>query len=116
MHFLIASLAGAGFKALFVNVDLPVLGKRVNEMRNKFRPTDVELPTLIEEGESNIYGSYGTGYGGLFSLVSASWGFVTDMDCEIQRLHGETQSRGCAKPPAYRSISKEVRRTSGPKN
>ena len=52
----------AGFKALFVNVDLPVLGKRVNELRNKFSPTDLEIPTLLEAGESDTIVSHGTGY------------------------------------------------------
>ncbi|EHA25008.1 hypothetical protein ASPNIDRAFT_46010 [Aspergillus niger ATCC 1015] len=39
----------AGYKALFVSVDLPVLGNRLNESRNNFNfPSDMRFPVLAE--------------------------------------------------------------------
>ncbi|KAJ5666116.1 FMN-dependent dehydrogenase family protein [Penicillium maclennaniae] len=42
---------GAGYKALFLSVDAPVLGKRLNEYRNEFRiPEDMEYPDILSSG------------------------------------------------------------------
>ena len=42
----------AGYKALFLSVDVPVLGKRLNEYRNEFRiPNDMEYPNILSSGE-----------------------------------------------------------------
>ncbi|KAJ6108434.1 hypothetical protein N7523_009757 [Penicillium sp. IBT 18751x] len=41
----------AGYKALFLSVDVPVLGKRLNEYRNEFRiPEDMEYPNILSCG------------------------------------------------------------------
>ncbi|OOQ83227.1 Peroxisomal (S)-2-hydroxy-acid oxidase GLO5 [Penicillium brasilianum] len=41
----------AGYKALFLSVDVPVLGKRLNEYRNEFRiPEDMEYPNILSSG------------------------------------------------------------------
>ncbi|KAI9929546.1 hypothetical protein ASPWEDRAFT_111800 [Aspergillus wentii DTO 134E9] len=47
----------AGYKALFLSVDVPVLGKRLNEYRNSFDlPEDMWLPNILcklaDEGDS----------------------------------------------------------------
>jgi isopentenyl diphosphate isomerase/L-lactate dehydrogenase-like FMN-dependent dehydrogenase len=43
--------AEAGYKALFLSVDVPVLGKRLNEYRNEFRiPEDMEYPNILSSG------------------------------------------------------------------
>ena len=50
--------SAAGYTAIFVSVDLPVLGTRPNETRNKFAfPSYVDFPNLkhlSEEGESEV--------------------------------------------------------------
>ncbi|KAJ5172509.1 hypothetical protein N7492_005102 [Penicillium capsulatum] len=41
----------AGYKALFLSVDVPVLGKRLNEYRNEFRiPEDMSYPNILSSG------------------------------------------------------------------
>ncbi|KAJ5673783.1 hypothetical protein N7462_009222 [Penicillium macrosclerotiorum] len=41
----------AGYKALFLSVDVPVLGKRLNEYRNEFRiPDDMAWPNILSYG------------------------------------------------------------------
>ncbi|PIG82805.1 hypothetical protein AARAC_003107 [Aspergillus arachidicola] len=41
----------AGYKALFVPVDVPVLGHRLNEWRNDFRiPPDMSYPNILSNG------------------------------------------------------------------
>ncbi|KAJ5281635.1 hypothetical protein N7478_007007 [Penicillium angulare] len=41
----------AGYKALFLSVDVPVLGKRINEYRNEFRiPEDMAYPNILSSG------------------------------------------------------------------
>ncbi|KAF2169495.1 hypothetical protein M409DRAFT_20709 [Zasmidium cellare ATCC 36951] len=43
----------AGFKAVIVSVDIPVLGLRLSEYRNDFKiPTHVKIPMLKDEGET----------------------------------------------------------------
>lgn len=57
------SSIGAGYKALFVSVDLPVLGNRVSEARMKFSfPSHITFPN-IQEGEGDLMAIYGAGYG-----------------------------------------------------
>ncbi|PLB53176.1 FMN-dependent dehydrogenase family protein [Aspergillus steynii IBT 23096] len=52
----------AGYKALFVSVDLPVLGNRVSEARMKFSfPSHITFPN-IQEGEGDLMAIYGAGY------------------------------------------------------
>ncbi|KAJ5113293.1 hypothetical protein N7456_001827 [Penicillium angulare] len=41
----------AGYKALFLSVDVPVLGKRINEYRHEFRiPEDMAYPNILSSG------------------------------------------------------------------
>ncbi|KAJ5635136.1 uncharacterized protein N7484_008449 [Penicillium longicatenatum] len=41
----------SGYKALFLSVDVPVLGKRLNEYRNEFRiPEDMTYPNILSSG------------------------------------------------------------------
>ncbi|PYH67432.1 alpha-hydroxy acid oxidase [Aspergillus vadensis CBS 113365] len=41
----------AGYKALFLSVDVPVLGKRLNEYRNDYQlPEDLEYPNILSNG------------------------------------------------------------------
>ncbi|KAL7655631.1 hypothetical protein ACMYSQ_007575 [Aspergillus niger] len=56
----------AGYKALFVSVDLPVLGNRLNESRNNFNfPSDMRFPVLAEGiDEMGLKDSYERGYDG----------------------------------------------------
>ncbi|GES57141.1 FMN-dependent dehydrogenase family protein [Aspergillus terreus] len=51
-----------GYKALFVSVDLPVLGNRLNEKRNKFCfPPHVTFPNIQQETD-DVMKHYGAGY------------------------------------------------------
>ncbi|GAT18580.1 FMN-dependent dehydrogenase family protein [Aspergillus luchuensis] len=56
----------AGYKALFVSVDLPVLGNRLNESRNNFNfPRDMRFPVLAEGIEElGLKDTYERGYDG----------------------------------------------------
>ncbi|KAJ3578413.1 hypothetical protein NPX13_g2150 [Xylaria arbuscula] len=48
----------AGFKAIFVSVDTPLLGRRLNEYRNTFTlPEGIEWPNLLSDGKSELSGS-----------------------------------------------------------
>lgn len=41
----------AGYRALFLSVDVPALGRRLNEMRNDFAiPEDLTFPNILSEG------------------------------------------------------------------
>lgn len=49
------SLKAAGYKALFMSVDVPVLGRRLNEMRNDFNlPEDLMFPNILSNGRSEF--------------------------------------------------------------
>ncbi|KIW25898.1 uncharacterized protein PV07_09034 [Cladophialophora immunda] len=46
---------GAGYKALFVSVDVPVLGRRLNEFRNDFTlPKDLSFPNILSTGQNEF--------------------------------------------------------------
>lgn len=48
---LVKRAQAAGFKAIFVSVDTPVLGRRLNEMRNNFTlPEDLAFPNILSSG------------------------------------------------------------------
>ncbi|KAK5059681.1 hypothetical protein LTR84_009564 [Exophiala bonariae] len=52
----------AGFKAIFVSVDVPVLGRRLNEMRNNFTlPEDLTFPNILSSGSSEFSDEGGDG-------------------------------------------------------
>ena len=43
--------SGAGYKALFLSVDVPVLGRRLNEFRNDFTlPDELSFPNILSSG------------------------------------------------------------------
>lgn len=45
----------AGYKAVFVSVDVPVLGRRLNEMRNNFTlPEDLAFPNILSSGNDEF--------------------------------------------------------------
>ncbi|KAL0942688.1 2-hydroxy-acid oxidase [Colletotrichum truncatum] len=47
----------AGYKAIFLSVDTPLLGRRLNEYRNNFSlPEGVEWPNLLSDGKSELSG------------------------------------------------------------
>ena len=51
-------LPAAGYKAIFLSVDTPLLGRRLNEYRNNFRlPDNMEWPNLLSDGKSELSGS-----------------------------------------------------------
>ncbi|KAJ5227158.1 uncharacterized protein N7469_007164 [Penicillium citrinum] len=44
----------AGYKALFLSVDVPVLGKRLNEYRNDYTlPADMQWPNILSSGSDH---------------------------------------------------------------
>ena len=48
---LIQRARAAGYRAFFVSVDVPVLGRRLNEMRNNFTlPNDLAFPNILSSG------------------------------------------------------------------
>ncbi|GKT67932.1 FMN-dependent dehydrogenase family protein [Colletotrichum tofieldiae] len=47
----------SGYKAIFLSVDTPLLGRRLNEYRNNFHlPDGVEWPNLLSDGKSELSG------------------------------------------------------------
>lgn len=51
------AVAAAGYKALFVSVDVPMLGRRLNEYRNSFAlPAEIQLPNLHEKDMPSVMG------------------------------------------------------------
>ncbi|KAI4715893.1 FMN-dependent dehydrogenase [Aureobasidium sp. EXF-10727] len=47
----------SGYKAVFVSVDVPVLGRRLNEMRNNFiLPEEMEFPNILSNGKDEFSG------------------------------------------------------------
>lgn len=48
---IVFSFSEAGYKALFLSVDVPVLGKRLNEYRNEYTiPEDMSWPNILSHG------------------------------------------------------------------
>jgi (S)-2-hydroxy-acid oxidase len=51
------SLQASGYKAVFLSVDTPLLGRRLNEYRNNFvLPDDMNWPNLLSDGKSELSG------------------------------------------------------------
>lgn len=49
------SFAGAGYRALFLSVDVPVLGRRLGEMRSNFTlPKGMSFPNLLSKGQDEF--------------------------------------------------------------
>ena len=47
--------ADVGYKALFLSVDVPVLGRRLGEMQNKFKlPTHLSFPNIVSTGHDEF--------------------------------------------------------------
>lgn len=50
-------LRAANYKATFVSVDVPVLGCRLNEMRNSFTlPEEMQFPEFLSNGRKEFSG------------------------------------------------------------
>lgn len=48
-------IIAAGYRAIFVSVDVPVLGRRLNEMRNDFSlPEDLTFPNILSTGNEEF--------------------------------------------------------------
>jgi len=62
----------ASYKAIFVSVDVPVLGRRLNEMRNSFTlPEDMQFPNLLSNGRKEFSGdNVATAFGKKLSSVA----------------------------------------------
>jgi (S)-2-hydroxy-acid oxidase len=44
-------MTAAGYQALFLSVDVPVLGRRLNEYRNDFTlPPELDFPNILSSG------------------------------------------------------------------
>jgi (S)-2-hydroxy-acid oxidase len=53
--FNLTKLTEAGYKALFLSVDVPVLGRRLNEMRNNFTlPEHLTFPNILSGGSEEF--------------------------------------------------------------
>lgn len=47
----LANQSAAGYKAMFISVDTPCLGRRLNEFRNNFTlPDDLAFPNILSSG------------------------------------------------------------------
>lgn len=57
---------------MFVSVDVPVLGRRLNEMRNNFiLPEEMEFPNILSNGKAEFSGdNEATAYGKDFRVRS----------------------------------------------
>ncbi|KAI0435754.1 hypothetical protein F4803DRAFT_286060 [Xylaria telfairii] len=50
----------AGYKAIFLSVDIPILGRRLNEYRNNFAlPEGMAWPNLLSDGKAELGGQQG---------------------------------------------------------
>ncbi|KAK0370826.1 hypothetical protein CLIM01_11806 [Colletotrichum limetticola] len=55
---MLRSLIASGYKAIFLSVDTPLLGRRLNEYRNNFcLPDGIEWPNLLSDGKSELSGN-----------------------------------------------------------
>ncbi|PIA88906.1 Hydroxyacid oxidase 1 [Cercospora beticola] len=56
-HQMIRRAEEAGYKAILVSVDTPLLGRRLNEHRNEFTlPEDMGWPNLLSDGKKELTG------------------------------------------------------------
>lgn len=47
--------SAAGYKAIFISVDVPVLGRRLNEFRNNFTlPEHLGFPNILSSGHEEF--------------------------------------------------------------
>lgn len=54
---MLINLTASGYKAIFLSVDTPLLGRRLNEYRNNFcLPDGIEWPNLLSDGKSELSG------------------------------------------------------------
>lgn len=57
MNVLMKCPTEAGYKAILVSVDTPLLGRRLNEHRNEFTlPEDMGWPNLLSDGKKELTG------------------------------------------------------------
>lgn len=70
-YILTLECKAAGYKAIFVSVDVPVLGRRLNEMRNSFTlPEEMQFPNLLSNGRKEFSGdNAGTAFGKIVEFV-----------------------------------------------
>lgn len=55
---MLRSWTASGYKAIFLSVDTPLLGRRLNEYRNNFcLPDGIEWPNLLSDGKSELSGN-----------------------------------------------------------
>ena len=81
----------AGYKALFVSVDLPVLGNRINEVRNNFSfPPHLTFPN-IQDGHADLMGVYGAGYGKLSGYTSVPKRSVRQLTAKWLRCNNQLE-------------------------
>ena len=51
---------GMGYKAIFMSVDVPILGRRLNEYRNNFTlPDQLAFPNILSTGHDEFTGTEG---------------------------------------------------------
>ena len=94
----------AGYKALFLSVDVPVLGKRLNEYRNDYQlPEDLSWPNILSHGRDH---SNRTDYG--MQILSA-FRFFWSLTHQIRAWTGNLPFPGLENIPSSRSGLKEVR-------
>eukprot|EP00058_Branchiostoma_floridae_P026270 XP_002611760.1 hypothetical protein BRAFLDRAFT_236305 [Branchiostoma floridae] len=71
---LIQKVERAGYKALVVTVDLPIVGKRYSDIRNKFQlPSHVTVPNLLALKDGSEQDGRNYGMGGSPQDPSFSW-------------------------------------------
>ncbi|CAD0105791.1 unnamed protein product [Aureobasidium uvarum] len=73
------------YKAVFVSVDVPVLGRRLNEMRNNFvLPEEMEFPNILSNGKAEFSGdNEATAYGERHSKPSRNC-MLTAVDASLK--------------------------------
>jgi (S)-2-hydroxy-acid oxidase len=54
---ILTPLTAAGYKAIWLSVDVPMLGRRLNEYRNDFTiPENLAWPNLLSTGKAELSG------------------------------------------------------------
>lgn len=83
----------AGYKAIVLTVDCPVLGRRLNEMKNTFKmPAGSRYPNVdrtADAGESLDVGGEGMRYGQRPTIRSIESDFSTDKACQRRSCTGQ---------------------------